>query len=220
MDKQLSEIMHYLDEVNSFSLPKYKELPGVPLYMEQVLQFVNDALSSLSAEDAKPLTSFMVNNYVKSKIIDEPAKKKYSRDQIGYLIAITLMKTTVSMADLSTLLKLDSGISTNKETLYRFWSDVEMSILSDAAKKTSSRVDAIYRRYKGEAGKLPAEQAEQNARDALGLIAMRLAIQAQANKLLSDYIIAKISTSMGEPERPQPKKTTSRKKATKKRRNT
>ena len=75
MDKQLSEIMHYLDEVNSFSLPKYKELPGVPLYMEQVLQFVNDALSSLSAEDAKPLTSFMVNNYVKSKIIDEPTKK-------------------------------------------------------------------------------------------------------------------------------------------------
>ena len=90
-------------------------------------------LASLSPSEAKPLTSFMVNNYVKAKMVKEPEKKRYSKDQIGYLIAITLMKTTVSMSEMATLLKLDQGVSPNKETVYRFWSDMEGSILSEAS---------------------------------------------------------------------------------------
>ncbi len=218
MEKELAEIVSYLEEIHSFSLPKYRELPDVPLYMEQVLEYINEALSSLTSEQAKPLTSFMVNNYVKAKLVRGPTKKKYSRDQIGYLIGIELMKTTVSLTDVATLLQLDEDVSRNKESLYRFWSEMENAILTDTAKKISGRIDAIVRRYNSEKGKLPAEKAEQSARDALGLIAMRLAIQAQANKLLSDFIIAKISKSMGEEKEIQTKRKSPRKKMAKKRR--
>lgn len=215
MEKELADIQKYLEEVNAFALPKYKELPGVALYMEQVLTYINGMLSSLSPSEAKPLTSFMVNNYVKAKMIGEPQKKKYSKEQIGYLIAITLMKTTVSMSEMAVLLKLDQGISPNKEKLYRFWSDVEDNILSETSKKTSARIESIARRYSNDA-KTNKLVAEENARNALGLIAMRLAIQAQANKLLSDYIIAKIDESMKESESLENEKTNKNKKSKKK----
>ena len=197
MEKEIADILKYLEEIHNFSLPKYKELPGVALYMEQVLSYINGMLTVLSPTETKPLTSFMVNNYVKAKMISEPVKKKYSKEQIGYLIAITLMKTTVSMSEMEVLLKLDKGISPNKEKLYRFWSEVEGTLLSEACKKTSSRIEGISRRYQTDAKNDEALAAE-NARNALGLIAMRLAIQAQANKLLSDYIILKIGESMQE----------------------
>lgn len=195
MEKEIAEILHYLEEVNSFSLPKYKELPGVALYMEQVLAYINDLLSSLSPSQAKPLTSFMVNNYVKARMVAEPEKKKYNKDQIGYLIAITLMKTTVSMSEMATLIELDQGVSPNKERLYHFWSEMEASVLSETSKKTSRHVESILRRYQSDAHN-NEEVAKENARNTLGLIAMRLAIQAQANKLLSDYIIRKIAESL------------------------
>ena len=197
MEKEIADILEYLEEVHRFALPKYKELPGVALYMEQVLSYINGLLTSLSPSEAKPLTSFMVNNYVKAKLIDEPSKKKYSKEQIGYLIAITLMKTTVSMSEMGVLIDLDQGISPNKEKLYRFWSEVESSFLSDASIKAKGRVESIQRRYKKDCENNP-EFAAENARNALGLIAMRLAIQAQANKLLSDYIILKLGEEMKE----------------------
>ena len=200
MEKEIKEILAYLDEIHNFALPKYRELPDVALYMEQVLSYINGMLLSLSPAESKPLTSFMVNNYVKAKMIDEPIKKKYQKEQVGYLIAITLMKTTVSMSEMEVLLKLDQGISPNKEKLYRFWSEVEGAFLSEASKKTTGRVESIYHRYQNDTKNDP-QVATENARNALGLIAMRLAIQAQANKLLSDYIILKIGESMAEEEK-------------------
>ena len=194
MRKTIDEISHYLKVVNDFSLPAYRELPNVELYMEQVLKYINDALADLSKEGEAALTSFMVNNYVKGKLIAEPVKKKYSKEQIGYLLAISLMKQTISMADMGLLIELDRGISADKERLYAFWSSLETSFLSEAAKKTQTKVDSVAKRYEKEA-ECGDDSAEANARDALGFIALRLAIQAQANKLLSDYILSKLRES-------------------------
>lgn len=189
MEKEIELLKEYLKEVSSFSLPKYKELPGVELYMEQVLKFINGAIETISPNEERKLTSFMVNNYVKAKMVSEPVKKKYSRDQIGYLMAICLMKSTISMSDMSLLLELDKGISTDKGKLYAFFCELETSILSESSNKTSLKVDQIAKRYKSES-KTNKSKAIENARDSLGLLALRLAISSQANKLLSDYIIS------------------------------
>ena len=45
MEKEIELLKQYIKEVSSFSLPKYKELPGVELYMEQVLKF-RDSLTA------------------------------------------------------------------------------------------------------------------------------------------------------------------------------
>lgn len=188
MKKEIGDLQEYLKKVAGFSLPKYKELPSVELYMEQVLNFINGALADLTPAGEKALTSFMVNNYVKAKMISTPTKKKYSRDQIGYLIAICLMKSTLSMGDIAVLLEHEAGISVDKERVYSFFCELETAILAETAKKTAPRVDEVARRLKIETSR-KNKHAEDNAINSLALLALRLSIQAQANKLLSDYII-------------------------------
>lgn len=195
MEKEIAELKKYLEAVVSFTLPSYKELPGVDLYMEQVLEYINRTLDSLTLDQENMLTSFMVNNYVKAKMIDLPVKKKYSKDQIGYLMAICLMKSTISMADMSLLLELDSCVSVDKGRLYAFWASMESSILQDTAKKTLDRVGNFAKTYDSKKGK-DEDGASQDMRASLGLIALRLAIQAQANKLISDSIIAALRSDM------------------------
>ena len=90
MAKDTAELEKWIKEVGSFSLPQFKELPNVELYMEQVLSYINSSLAIFSDDPRKVLTSFMVNNYVKAGMIPEPKKKKYDREQIGYLMAILL----------------------------------------------------------------------------------------------------------------------------------
>ena len=195
MNKEIDEIIAYLERVNRFSLPEYKELPNVDLYMEQVLAYVNGALADLSPDQEKILTSFMVNNYVKAGMIDEPIKKKYSKDQIGYLLAISLLKQSLAMSDISALLELDNGVSSNKEQLYRFFRDLEAGILTETSRKTLQKVDGISRKYKLDKRSSP-EEANANARNGLGFIALRLAVQAEANKLLAEFILARLRAEM------------------------
>ena len=195
MEKEIAKLKKYLETVASFSLPKYKELPSVELYMEQVLKYINGTLDSLTLDQENMLTSFMVNNYVKAKMIDLPVKKKYSKDQIGYLMAICLMKSTISMADMSLLLELDSCVSVDKGRLYAFWASMESSILNETAKKTISRIENFTKNNTSEKGK-KGKNNEEDVRASLGLIALRLAIQSQANKLISDSIIAALRADM------------------------
>ena len=195
MEKEIEEIVQYLKSVSDFKLPEYKELPSVSLYMEQVLTYVNGILATLSPEQEKSLTSFMVNNYVKAGMVEEPDKKKYSRNQIGYLLAISLLKQTVSMSDLSVLLELDDGVSNDKESLYRFFADMQSFIISETSRKTLQKADGIARKYKADR-RSSKEKADLNARNALGFVALRLAVQAEANKILSDYIIAELRKEM------------------------
>ena len=195
MDKEIEELKQYLQGVSDFAFPEYKELPNIELYMEQVLKYINTTLDCLTLNQEKMLTSFMVNNYVKAKMIDLPVKKRYSKEQIGYLMAICLMKSTISMADMSLLLELDNHVSVDKERLYAFCARMENSILSETAKKTLFHVDSTARHYASQKTK-NKKKAEEDARATLGFIALRLAIQSQANKLISDSIISALRADM------------------------
>lgn len=44
------------------------------------------------------ITPAMINNYVKSKIIPSPVKKRYSRVHIAYIIIVCVLKQTFSFA--------------------------------------------------------------------------------------------------------------------------
>lgn len=118
MKQEVEKLKQWLDELENLSLPSYEELPSIPLYMDQVVSYVNDNLSSLGKET---LTPFMVNNYVKADIIKEPINKKYNRDQIGHLLAITALKTTLNMGEISLLIEMDCKENETKDTLYSFF---------------------------------------------------------------------------------------------------
>ena len=184
MEEKKKTLEEWFEEVSSFKLPQYSEIPAVDLYMEQVITYINNSLSVFSDDPKKVLTPFMVNNYVKAGMIKMPKKKKYDKEQIGYLMAITLMKQTLSMADMSLLLDLDQYVTADKGRLYAFYCSIEMNMLREQVKKTKLHLASIESRYENEKKKNPTK-ARENRDGSLGLLALRLATEAQACKLLS-----------------------------------
>lgn len=105
-----------------FSYPKWKEIPNIDLYLDQVLLYVNQVCEPISSESVKSLTASMVNNYVKHGYLTKPEKKKYQRKQIARLIAITTLKSVFSIQEIAqTLNTLQT--ETNSEQLYNAFVD-------------------------------------------------------------------------------------------------
>lgn len=195
MEEEVKDLKEWLDGVVNFNLPDWKMLAPVPLYMEQVISYINEILSPLSINDKGKLTSFMVNNYVKAGMIKAPEKKKYTNEHLGYLIAISCLKDTLSMTDLSLLIEMDSAVSTDKSALYHFFKSITTEQIHDKAEATISSIERYERRYKKEiANNDPS--AEKNLRDALALTAFRLAIQSQVNQIISKAILCSIAEDL------------------------
>ena len=98
MEKQARD--QILEIIEQFHLPKYEEIPDVGLYLDQTVKYVNAFFTQIPNVE---LTSSMVSNYVKKGLIERPVKKAYNRDQICYLIFITLAKTVLTMENIQIL---------------------------------------------------------------------------------------------------------------------
>ena len=98
-----------------FSYPKWEEIPSIDLYLDQVLLYVNQVCTPVFTEKEKGLTASMVNNYVKHGYLTKPDKKKYQRQQIARLIAITTLKSVFSIQEIAqTLNTLQSQASSDQ----------------------------------------------------------------------------------------------------------
>ena len=98
-----------------FTLPRYAQLPGMGLYLDQTVQYVNSHFRTFSGVE---LTGSMVSNYVKKGLITHPVRKKYTRDQIGYLMYIVVVKNVLSMENIQFLFSIqkerfDAGAAYN-----------------------------------------------------------------------------------------------------------
>jgi hypothetical protein len=195
MNKELEELQKWLDAASSFELPSYKELPTVPLYMEQVVEYINKTLKPLNPSDKEVLTSFMVNNYVKADILHEPSKKKYSNEHLGYLIAISSLKRALSMSEISMLIDMDKDVSVDKSVLYGFFKVMSHDILQESAKKVSRKINSFVQTYQKDLAE-NNPKAETNLQDRLGLIALRLAIQAGTDSLIAQMILDEVGKSV------------------------
>lgn len=105
MDRIPQEV---LDAVQDLHLPRYADLPDMGLYLEQVVRYVNRYIPN-------PVTSSMVSNYVKQKIIPGPIKKTYGAESIAYLIFVGYIKTVARLEDIRLLM----GIQKNSYELPR-----------------------------------------------------------------------------------------------------
>jgi hypothetical protein len=83
------------------------QIPDIDLYMDQVLTFLDEKLKAYKRnDDEKLLTKTMINNYSKDKVLPPPVNKKYSKKHILLLILVYHMKATLSINDISAVLKL------------------------------------------------------------------------------------------------------------------
>ena len=112
-----SDIQTTLAPIRNYRPVSWEQIPDLGLYMDQVVTFITRVYAPLYGPDIHGyLSSSMINNYVKSKLIPRPTGKKYSREQIALLTMIVALKQTCSMEDIRRLLALDDGQSV--ESLY------------------------------------------------------------------------------------------------------
>ncbi|HFI0213312.1 TPA: DUF1836 domain-containing protein [Streptococcus suis] len=104
------------------TIPYWHELPDLDLYLDQVLLYVNQTTTSSELLEQKSLTAAMINNYVKHKQLEKPIKKKYQKQQVARLIALTILKNVFSIQEISQTLHLLLQ-SSNSETLYNHFVD-------------------------------------------------------------------------------------------------
>lgn len=92
--------------LNSYRLPTWEQIPDLGLYMEQVIALLRQYLDYLPPElkEEEFITAAAINNYVRTKIMPEPVKKRYYRIHIAYLVVICTLKQGLSIALIQKLL--------------------------------------------------------------------------------------------------------------------
>ncbi len=128
--------------IENFHIPRWKELPNINLYLDQVVNLINDCLSpyifpniDYKKGENELLTKTMINNYVKNNLIEAPIKKQYSKVQIAKLFAICVLKQVYSMQEIKNLIEIAIVDSTVENAYDKFCKLFEEALLCTFTKK-------------------------------------------------------------------------------------
>jgi hypothetical protein len=106
--------------IDILHLPRYREIPNIGLYLEQTIEFINQALAPL--RDIT-ITSSMISNYVKHGYIERPIKKRYSAEQIASLLFMVIAKQVLSMENIAAMFELQKESSSDVASAYDYFCD-------------------------------------------------------------------------------------------------
>lgn len=159
-------------DILNYHCPRWNELPEIELYIDQVVCILENNLSLFNSNPKFPtITSTMINNYVKHRIINPPKKKKYNKDHLAYLFVICIFKRLMPLADIR-----ESIVMTKR------WFSVEegYNLFCEELEKALKHAFS------------PDKYTIQSALDTdiQEVAAMRAIVNAFANSVLADRIIA------------------------------
>lgn len=216
-EETLKELEKWLEDASEYSFPQFKELPDIPLNMDQVIYYINKIYGPISTEE-NTLTAFMVHNYVKAKILDEPQKKKYTEVHLGYLLAISMLKKTLSMNEISLLIDMDKEVSTDVSTLYRFFAGMSSNMISSDSEVLEEKVKK-YRKYADKVNQENPGLGDKYFKDMIGLLALRLTVRSSVNQMLAKRLIKYLDDTREEPVEKEVKKSDAKEKKNAKKKN-
>ena len=94
-----------LKKMENFRLPRWKDIPDIGLYLDQILSLIDNWLGDyLGFDGRRIMTKTMINNYVKQGFIPAPVNKRYDRYAVGSLFIIALLKHIYQMEEIYTLI--------------------------------------------------------------------------------------------------------------------
>ena len=124
MDFENMETLKQTTElITGHKLPRWRELPDLDIYMDQVISLLSRYFEGYPGCDEKGITSSMVNNYVKQGIIPPPQSKKYNRIHLAYLIIICIMKNIMPISMVGKAIRGKTETETDYEELYNRFCD-------------------------------------------------------------------------------------------------
>ncbi len=89
--------------LSKFNAPTWDMLPDIDLYMDQVLALAEKYFGVFSDSKDGGITSSMLNNYVKQKVVPAPDKKRYNKEHLARFLMICILKRVLSIAKIKTL---------------------------------------------------------------------------------------------------------------------
>lgn len=120
-------------QMMQFSCPRWEQLPGIALYMDQVTGYLNEVFAPLCTPgEEKTLTKAMVNNYVKQKVMEPPTNKKYGRTHVAQLLVICALKQVLSIQEVAQLIRIQAQVCEVQRAYDYFCGQLE-SALQQAA---------------------------------------------------------------------------------------
>lgn len=151
-----------------------ESIPDIALYMDQVTGYLDRALGeALPGGRAPALTRTMINNYVKSRVVPRPLKKRYQQEHLKALLVLFHLKNVLSLEEIRSFLAGfadgDEGIS----SLYRMFLEVQEEVMEQAREKAKSLLD-------------PAQDEDEKNR-----LLFRLLLEADINKRLAGAVLKK-----------------------------
>ncbi|MBQ3132938.1 MAG: DUF1836 domain-containing protein [Clostridia bacterium] len=106
MSEQTENILkNWCELVTKQSAIDWEHLPSLGLYMDQVLTLTEEELAVASIDGVHPITSSMINNYVKDGVLPRPDKKKYSREHLAILYMVCMMKSQLPLPQIAQLMQ-------------------------------------------------------------------------------------------------------------------
>lgn len=128
--------------LDNFRLPRWQQLPTVPLYLEQVLSLLEEWLGAyLGNEEGKVLTKTMINNYVKLRFIKPPVRRKYDRVTVASLFVIAILKPVYSIEEIGYLIRLSLGHSDSEAAYDDFCENAEAAVSHAFHRTTMEKTD-------------------------------------------------------------------------------
>ena len=94
--------------LHNFRLPDWEDIPDFGLYMNQLIDLLRRYLDYLPPElkEEQFITAATINNYVRTKVMPEPVKKRYYREHIAYLLIILSLKQSMSLSMITHLIPM------------------------------------------------------------------------------------------------------------------
>ena len=133
------------------TLISWSELPTIDLYKDQVVALVEEQISPFAVnEEDNLITASMVNNYVKAKLLPPPVKKRYKRVHLSRLIMATILKQTLTIAEVERLLvSVDALMPDDPQRMYESFRELlavaqDPASAPDAALTEDQRAAVLY----------------------------------------------------------------------------
>ncbi len=177
--QELSDFLHTL---SSFTTESWSQFPGIDLYMDQVVTYLERLLKLFDTDaSGKVITSSMVNNYVKEGYLKRPVNKKYDRVHLVTLYIMSMLKPILPIP----LIAGSLSNLTDEQKYQNFFE--ELSKLQDEAftnisDKLSATLDQL---------------SDEDYETTLRLFALQLTSEANARKIVAEKILLALSRDSG-----------------------
>lgn len=188
MKNALNSLNEWLEELTSFSLPRWKNLPDLDLYMDQVVTYLEKELEPLSVDTKeKMISSSMISNYIKGGLVNSPDKKKYSKEHLAYLLAICSIKQILTISEISSLFEFQKNNERKASVIYEFFRTTQTEMISNIANESISKLIPILE--KGD------QLSDDDASCFLHNFVFKLAIEAEVKKIIANKMLSLIESN-------------------------